>query len=97
MARYTDTTKLSPKWVKDYADNLRRIAALLDGNHDQMASHKIGELEATHFQTSQEALVKLQKFCGALTEALVKHRQEEQPQKTLSKKSLATPKDPKKH
>jgi hypothetical protein len=46
---------------------------MLDGNREQMVGSNISEISATHHQTSQEAIKKLQKFAGAIAEALANY------------------------
>jgi hypothetical protein len=95
MARYTDTTPATPEWLKEYADHLRRIAAMMDGNREQMVSNKIAEIQVTHHKTSQEAITRLQKFCGAIAEALAHYQSQSAPPKT-AKKAVPTEKPQKK-
>jgi hypothetical protein len=95
MARYTDRTPFTRKSIAEYAASLRRIAAMLDGNVDLMEKDKIDAVSATHFESSQVAIEKLTKFCGAITEAIADYKPEQQPPQTPKKKSPA-PKDQKK-
>jgi hypothetical protein len=95
MARYTDKTPLTRKAIADYSASLRRIAAMLDGNVDLMDKSKIEVVEATHFDSSEVAMEKLKKFCGAITEAIADYRPE-QPQPQTPKKKSPAPKDLKK-
>ena len=70
MARYSDTTPVTPEWLKEYADHLRRIATMMDNNREQMGASEIEEIHVTHYKTSQEAIARLQKFVGAVAEAM---------------------------
>jgi hypothetical protein len=96
MARYTDTTPATPEWLKEYADHLRRIAAMMDGNREQMVSNKIAEIQVTHHKTSQEAITRLQKFVGAIAEAVAHYPSHQSTQPKTSKKAGSTEKPPKK-
>lgn len=95
MARYTDKTPFTRKAIAEYAASLRRVAAMLDANVDLMEKDKIDSISATHFESSQVAIEKLTKFCGAITEAIADYKPEQQPPQPAKKKNQS-PKDPKK-
>jgi hypothetical protein len=95
MARFTGTTTLTKIWLKEYAAGLKRYVAIIESHIALMETLEISEVEATHYDTSQVAVDKLQKFCGAISLAVAAyHASEQKQQKTPNPKAIVPKKRP---
>lgn len=70
MARYAGKTTVTRDQVSEFADSLRRIAAMLDNNAASMQEFGVNEIEATHGKTREDVVDGLFRVCGAIQQGL---------------------------
>lgn len=70
MARYTDKTPVTRAELEGFAQALRTVAAMVDGHVKTMAEAGFEQIEATHADTRDTAIKKLQAYVGAIQVAV---------------------------
>ncbi len=71
MARYSDTIDTTEEALREFAENLRKMAADFEAQADSMKEHGLKTIAVSHWKSARDGVAGYAAFAAAIKKAIV--------------------------